>query len=85
MPHHVRATSTASPKQLFTRSRGPYHFIAGGVCCVEINRRTIINVAFILLVDHKVCFLTEKVFINRNQSVLNRFSSSGLNPSRPGS
>ena len=52
---------------------------------MEINRRTIINVAFILLVDHKVCFLTEKVFINRNQSVLNRFSSSGLNPSRPGS
>ena len=30
-------------------------------------------------------FLTEKVFMNGNQSVLNRFSTSGLNPPRPGS
>ena len=30
-------------------------------------------------------FLTEKVFINGNQSVLNRFSTSGFNPPRPGS
>ena len=33
VPHHaIRATRTASPyKELFTR--GPYHFIAGGVLC----------------------------------------------------
>ena len=30
-------------------------------------------------------FLTKKVFMNVNQSVLNRFSTSGLNPPRPGS
>ena len=44
--------------------------------------------AFILLFDHKCRrFLTEKVFMNGNQSVLNRFSTtgSGLNPLRPGS
>ena len=29
--------------------------------------------------------LTKKVFMNGNQSVLNRFSTSGLNPPRPGS
>ena len=33
VPHHaIRATRTAFPyKELFTR--GPYHFIAGGVLC----------------------------------------------------
>ena len=47
---------------------------------------TIIIFAFILLFDEKVMmFLTEKVFMNGNQSVLNRFSTSGLNPPRPGS
>ena len=45
-----------------------------------------ITFAYILLFDQKVMmFLTEKVFVNGNQSVLYRFSTSGLNPPRPGS
>ena len=53
---------------------------------VERNHLTIIIVAFILLFDQKVMmFLTEKVFMNANQSMLNWFSTSGLNPPWPGS
>ena len=55
-------------------------------CCVERNHLTIIIFVFILLFDQKVVmFLTEKAIMNGNQSVLNRFSTSGLNPPRPGS
>ena len=66
---------------------GLNHFIAGVEgCCVERNHLTIIIFAFILLFYQKVMmFVTEKVFMNGNQSVLNRFSTSGLNPPGPGS
>ena len=40
---------------------------------------------FYCLIKKCLCFFTEKVFMNGNQSVLNRFSTSGWNPPRPGS
>ena len=47
---------------------------------------TILIFVFVLLFDQKVMmFLTGKVFMNGNQSMLNRLSTSGLNPPRPGS
>ena len=86
VPHHaIRVTRTAFPyKELFTR--GPYHFVAGGYC-VERNHWKINNfcIYFTFWPKSVDVFLTEKVFMNGNQSVLNRFSTSGLNPPRPGS
>ena len=56
----------------------PFHSWTG--CCVERNHWKVLIFAFISLSDHKCwCLLTKNVFINGNQSVLNRFSTSGLN------
>ena len=76
MPHHaIRATRTAFPyKELFTRG-----------CCVERNHWTIQIFAFILLFDQKVLMLFAKMYMNGNQCVVKWFSTSGLNPPRPGS
>ena len=57
-----------------------------GVVLKEVIK--IITVAFILPFDQKwLMFLTEKVYMDGNESMLNRFSTtcSGLNPPRHGS
>ena len=67
VPHHaIRATRTSFfYKELLTRGRRR----------AFRSWRGVVLKAFILLFDQKVLmFLTEKVFMNGNQSVLNRFS-----------
>ena len=63
---------------------GPYHFIAWGVLCWKKSLNNY-NVCIIYFLPKVFIFLTEKVFINGNQSVLNLVSTSGLNPPMPGS
>ena len=84
MQHVRRAQHSLIRSCLPEGGGGLYHFLAEW-CCVERNHLKYIILAFILLLDQKVMFLTEKVSMNGNQSVLNRFSTSGLNPPRPGS
>ena len=77
-----RIQRTLIRSSLLEGGGGLYHFIAGG----GVVLKEIFEQLKILLSDQKVLmFLTEKVFMNGNQGVLNRFSTSGLTPSRPGS
>ena len=64
---------------------GLYHFIAGGVLCWKKSFNNYNFCIYFTFWPKVMMFLTEKVFMNGNQSVLNQFSTSSLNQPRPGS
>ena len=86
VPHHAISTTHSLIRSCLPQGgEGPYHFITDGVLCWKKSLNSYNFCIYFTFWPKVLIVFDRKGFMNGNQSVLNRFSTSGLNPPRPGS